>query len=92
MRVARWGRGTPSHSQGEHDGGVLRGRELPQRFAIGGGSRTDTEYPLGCHQTGLRNTLCNCLLMNHLVRLRSRGEEVVQERPGYAVEGIPVMD
>ena len=30
--------------------------------------------------------------MNHLVRLRSRGEEVVQERPGLTVEVIPVMD
>jgi hypothetical protein len=30
--------------------------------------------------------------MNRLIRLRSRGEEVVQERPGSAVEVIPVMD
>jgi hypothetical protein len=74
--------GTPSQSQGDHYEGMLRGWELPQSLAIGGGSRTDTESPRGCHQTGLRNTLCNCLLMNHLVRLRSRGEEVLQERPG----------
>jgi hypothetical protein len=90
--VARWGRGTPSQSRGEHYEGVLRGWELPQRFAIGGGCRTDIECPLGRHQTGLRNTSCHCLLMNRLIRLRSRGEEVVQERPGSAVEVIPVMD
>src|SRR4029450_2636451 len=41
---------------------------------------------------GKPNTLCNCLLMNHLVRLRSRGEDVLQERPGVAVEVIPVID
>jgi hypothetical protein len=87
-----WDRGTPSRSQGVHDGGVLRSWELPQRFAIGGGGRTDIESPLGRHQGGLRNTLCHCLLMNHLVRLRSRGEDVLQECPGLAVEVIPVID
>jgi hypothetical protein len=30
--------------------------------------------------------------MNHLVRLRSRGEDVLQECPGLAVEVIPVID
>jgi hypothetical protein len=39
--------GIPSQSQGEHDGEVLRSWELPQRFAVGGGGRTDTEHPLG---------------------------------------------
>jgi hypothetical protein len=87
-----WGRGTPSRSQGDHYGGVLRSWELPQSFAIGGGGRTDIESPLGRHQGGLRNTLCNCLLMNHMVRLRSRGEDVLQERPGLAGEVIPVID
>jgi hypothetical protein len=82
----------PSQSQGEHDARVLRGWELPQSFALGGGGRTDIESPLGRHQGGLRNTLCHCLLMNHPVRLRSRGEEVLQERPGLAVAVIPVMD
>jgi hypothetical protein len=87
-----WGRGTPSRSQGDHYGGVLRSLELPQSLAIGGGGRTDIERPLGRHQGGLRNTLCNCLLMNHMVRLRSRGEDVLQERPGLAGEVIPVID
>ena len=82
----------PQPQPGDHDGGVLRGRKLPLRFAIGGGDRTDIKHPLGRHQTGLRNTSCHGLLMHHLVRLRSRGEEVVQERPGSAVEVIPVMD
>jgi hypothetical protein len=95
--LARVGRGTQgvwSQPQpgGDLYGGVLRGRELPQSLAIGGRGRTDIENPLGPHQGGLRNTLCNCLLMNHPVRLRSRGEEVLQERPGLAVEVIPVID
>src|SRR4029453_11437751 len=54
-----WGRGTPSRSQGDHYGGVLRSWELPQSFAIGGGGRTDIESPLGRQQGGLRNTLCH---------------------------------
>ena len=48
-----WGRGTPSRSQGDHYGGMLRSWELPQSFAIGGGGRTDIESPLGRHQGGL---------------------------------------
>src|SRR5262245_49816362 len=43
------------------------------------------ERRLGCHQGGLRDALGDCLLVYHLIRLGSPGQEVMQELPDAAV-------